>query len=115
MKKQIFFSLFFAFLIIGTTQVQAQDRTVSGTVTDYEGKVLAGIGVQIKGTTMGANTNSSGIFKLKAGVGVALLFSKRGFISEEIATGTNTQINVTMYPNTRKGKRKRKKAMKKKK
>ncbi|OJJ21451.1 hypothetical protein BKI52_12955 [marine bacterium AO1-C] len=115
MKKQFLFTLFFAFFFAAMSQIQAQSRTVSGTVKDYEGKALQGITVQIKGTTMGAGTNANGGFKMKAGIGVLLVFSKKGFITEEVAIGNKTQIDVTMYPDTRKGKRKRKKAMKKKK
>lgn len=113
MKKQIFFLLFFMFLIAATTQIQAQDRTVSGTVKDYEGKTLSGVTVMVKGTTFGIPTNGSGAFKIKAGTGAMVMFSKRGFISEEIVASEG--MSVTMYPDTRKGKRKRRRAMKKKK
>lgn len=115
MKKQFLFLFFFAFLLTATTHIQAQDRTVSGTVKDYEGKTLSSATVMVKGTTYGVPTNGSGGFKIKAGSGSVLVISKRGFIKEEINTGTNSQFDVTLYPNTRKGKRKRKKAMKKKK
>ncbi|HAS40968.1 MAG TPA: hypothetical protein DCS93_10830 [Microscillaceae bacterium] len=115
MKKQFLFTFFFAFLFAAVSQIQAQDRTVSGTVKDYEGKALQGVTVQIKGTTMGAGTSASGAYKMKAGMGVLLVFSKKGFITEEVAIGNKTQVDVTMYPDTRKGKRKRKRAMKNKK
>lgn len=115
MKKQFLFLFFFAFLFAASTQIQAQSRTVSGTVKDYEGKALSGITVMIKGTTIGTSTNSSGQYKIKAGAGSVLVFSSRKFINEEINSGTSSSLDVTMYPDTRKGKRKRKRAMKKKK
>lgn len=116
MKKQFLFLFFFAFLFAASTQIQAQDRTVKGTVKHYEGQALSGITVMIKGTTAATITNGSGQFSIKAGTGSVLVFSKgKQFIKEEINTGSNSQFDVTMYPNTRKGKRKRKKAMKKKK
>ena len=115
MKKQFLFTLFFTFLFAAVSQIQAQNRTVSGTVKDYEGKALSGISIQIKGTTMGVATNASGVFRMNAGPGVLIVVSKKGFITEEVAIGNKTQIDVTLYPDTRKGKRKRKRAMKQKK
>lgn len=116
MKKQFLFLFFFAFLFAASTQIQAQERIVKGTVKDYEGKALSGITVMIKGTTSASVTNGSGQYSIKAGTGSVLVFSKgKTLIKEEVNTGSNSMIDVTMYPNTRKGKRKRKRAMKKKK
>ncbi|EAY28204.1 carboxypeptidase-like regulatory domain-containing protein [Microscilla marina] len=115
MKKQFLFLFFFAFFLAASTQIQAQSRIVSGTVKDMEGNALSGITVMIKGTTIGVSTNNSGQYKIKAGAGSVLVFSKRKFIKEEINSGSGGTIDVTLYPDTRKGKRKRKRALKKKK
>lgn len=115
MKKQFLFTFFFAFLFVAVSQTQAQDRIVTGNVKDYEGKTLSGVTVMVKGTTFGVPTNANGAYRMKVGTGSVLMFSKKGFIAEEVNTGSGTQFDVTMYPDTRKGKRKRRRAMKKKK
>jgi len=116
MKKQFLYAFFFVFFFAAMSQTQAQDRTVSGIVKDYEGNILAGVTVLVKNTGVGVVTNGNGRYNIKAGTGSVLVFSKgKQFIKEEVNTGTGSQFDVTMYPNTRKGKRKRKRAMKNKK
>ena len=44
----------------------AQNRQVSGTVADAEGKPVAGATVLVDGTTVGTTTNASGQFTISA-------------------------------------------------
>jgi hypothetical protein len=47
-----------AFALILTSSVLAQERNISGTVTDESGSSMPGVSVVIKGTTTGTATDA---------------------------------------------------------
>ncbi|MCL6461113.1 MAG: carboxypeptidase-like regulatory domain-containing protein, partial [Flavobacterium micromati] len=63
----------------------AQERTVSGTVSDNAGLPLPGVSVLIKGTQSGAQTDFDGKFSIKASPNQILLFSYIGMKTQEVA------------------------------
>jgi len=73
----------------------AQEKTVSGTVTDDSGG-LPGVSVLIKGTTQGTDTDFYGKYSIKTKVGDVLVFSYVGYESVERTVGSASVINVTM-------------------
>ena len=78
------------------TQIFAQNRTVTGTVTAKEdGLPIPGVTVKIKGSTTGTQTNSDGKYSISAPAGAVLQFSFTGYQAEEYAAKSNT-INVTL-------------------
>lgn len=94
MKRFILLSFW---LIVGLLQtVAAQDRTVSGRVTDRATKEgLPGVTVLVKGTTNGASTNSDGAFTLNVPeTGGTLVFSSVGYISQELPIGSESTYTV---------------------
>jgi len=54
----------FVFLLAGSLAVVAQKVTVSGTVTDTEGKALVGANVLVNNTLLGVITGEDGMFEL---------------------------------------------------
>ncbi len=95
-KKSIF--TFAAMLLTSLTfTVMAQDVTVSGTVKGADGSALPGVAVTAKGTNKGTQTSVDGTYKL-AGVpkGGTLVYSFVGMVSQEIAVGNKTTIDVTL-------------------
>jgi len=112
MKKHKF--IITCFLLLGTIHLSAQSPTISGTVTDYKGKHLASVLVEFKNSNTRTWTNNSGVFKIRL-KHTALVISKRGFIAEEIKALPYGRLTLILYPNTRKGKRARKRAMSRKK
>jgi hypothetical protein len=65
MKKLLLVSL--CFLVLCITQVFAQNRTVTGTVTAKDdGLPIPGVTVKIKGTNVGTPTDVNGKFSLSA-------------------------------------------------
>ncbi len=78
----------------------AQDRVLSGRVTSAEDGVgLPGVNISIKGTTRGTTTDVDGMYKLSVPTGAAtLVYSFIGFVSQEIATGNQVSLNVTLSP-----------------
>ncbi|RYY53111.1 MAG: SusC/RagA family TonB-linked outer membrane protein, partial [Chitinophagaceae bacterium] len=78
--------------------VNAQTRTVSGTVTSgKDGKGLAGVSVQVKGLAIGAGTDANGSYSISVPSGEqTLIFSSVGFGTIEESVGSRTSISVTL-------------------
>ncbi len=78
------------------TAVKAQE-TITGTVTDTEGKSVPYVNILLTGTTTGTTTNEDGIYSLEVPnlIG-ALEFSVLGFQTKSIPINYNRTINVTL-------------------
>jgi TonB-linked SusC/RagA family outer membrane protein len=73
----------------------AQQRSVSGTVTDANGLPLPGVSVTVKGTTGGAQTDLDGKFQVQASPSEILVFSFIGMKTRELpATSTNFDVRL---------------------
>ncbi|MDW7694737.1 SusC/RagA family TonB-linked outer membrane protein [Flammeovirgaceae bacterium SG7u.111] len=76
---------------------QAQDKSVSGTVTSAEDDTaLPGVSVVIKGSGTGTITDIDGKFRLNAPANAILVFSYIGFEKQEVEVGGQTSFNVVM-------------------
>lgn len=77
---------------------QAQERTVSGTVTSDEGgEGLPGVNVVVKGTAVGTVTDIDGNYRLQVPENAEVLqFSFIGYTTEEVEIGNQTTINQSM-------------------
>ncbi len=86
------FALFF--LCVGL--VFAQEKTVTGTVTDAStGETLPGANVSVQGTQSGTTTNANGQYELTVpGPDVTLVFSFIGYQTREVEVGDQTTIDV---------------------
>ncbi|WP_299617141.1 SusC/RagA family TonB-linked outer membrane protein [uncultured Tenacibaculum sp.] len=73
----------------------AQDRTISGTVSDESGP-LPGVSVLKKGTTSGTETDFDGKYSIKAKTGDVIVFSFVGMKTVERVVGSSNSINVSM-------------------
>jgi hypothetical protein len=74
----------------------AQDRPVSGTVTDQTGTVFAGVNIVVKGTSTGTLTDTSGKYSINASTGSILVFSFVGFGTQEVAVPESGDVNIQM-------------------
>ena len=75
----------------------AQEKTISGTVTDNTGLPLPGVNIIIKGTTNGTQSDFDGNYSVQANVGQTLSFSYVGFKPSDIAvTASSNTINLNM-------------------
>ena len=73
----------------------AQEKTVSGTISDNSG-ALPGVSVVIKGTATGTETDFDGKFSITAKAGDVLSFSYLGYKTAERTIGDSNTVNVTM-------------------
>lgn len=75
--------------------VFAQERPVSGKVTDNTGLPLPGVNIVIKGTSTGVQTDFDGNYSINASPTQTLVFSFIGMKSQEKSAST-TRINIQM-------------------
>ena len=75
--------------------LSAQDRTVTGTVSDNNGLPLPGVSVLIKGTQIGTQTDFDGKFKIQADPTQTLVFSFIGMRTQEVRATEGT-LNVKL-------------------
>ena len=84
-------------VFLGASVVQAQDRTVSGTVTDATtGDGLPGVNVVEVSSGNGVVTDFDGKFKLSVGSDAELKFSYIGYETQTVAVGSRSVVDVQM-------------------
>ncbi|MGV3640086.1 MAG: SusC/RagA family TonB-linked outer membrane protein [Adhaeribacter sp.] len=89
-------------LLLLTTPLLAQQRTVSGRITGETGDALPGVTVLVKGTTNGTTTDTDGKYSLNVTDGNAtLVVSFIGYVSQEIALNNRSTANVTLAPDAK--------------
>ncbi|MDP2685824.1 MAG: SusC/RagA family TonB-linked outer membrane protein [Aequorivita sp.] len=76
----------------------AQQKTITGTVTDDTGLPLPGANVIIKGTSSGTQTDFDGNFTISANVGQTIAFSYVGFSIKEVKVGAQNKMDVSLQP-----------------
>ncbi len=94
MKKN--FSRFLTLvLVLAMHCIYAQDRTISGSVSDNSG-ALPGVSVLKKGTTTGTETDFDGNYTIKAKTGDILVFSFVGMATTEKTVNNSNSINIVL-------------------
>lgn len=88
-------------LIIKAFSASAQESTVSGTVTGENNTPLAGVSVNVKGSTRGTSTNTIGKFTISASPNATLVFSSVGYTNQEIPLAGKTDITVSLATSNR--------------
>ncbi|WP_051621100.1 SusC/RagA family TonB-linked outer membrane protein [Leeuwenhoekiella sp. MAR_2009_132] len=94
-KTQKHIVLFLSFLMLSIT-IWAQEKTVSGTVTDSQGMPLPGVNVIVQGTSTGTQTDFDGNYSLQANEGQTLLFSFVGMKSISQLVGAANSYPITL-------------------
>ena len=75
----------------------AQQKTVTGRVTDAQGNGLPGVSVIAKGSRTGTQTSSDGSYSLSVANNVnTLVFSSVGFGSQEVSISGRSSVDVAM-------------------
>ncbi|WP_025667828.1 SusC/RagA family TonB-linked outer membrane protein [Aquimarina megaterium] len=84
-------------MLIFCTISFAQEKTVSGKITEDSGIPLPGVNILVKGTSIGALSDFDGNYSLQVEAGQTLIFSYLGFKTEEKLVGNEATINMIMY------------------
>jgi len=88
-------TLFLAFVVQITI---AQEKTITGAVSDESGLPLPAATVLVKGTTNGTSTDFDGNYSISANEGEVLQFSYVGYATSEILVAASNTINVSLEP-----------------
>lgn len=90
------FNGFLVLLLVLVAQITfAQERVVSGVVSDNAGLPLPGVSVLVKGTKSGTQTDFDGKFSIKASPSQVLIFSYVGMKTHEVKA-TSATANIKM-------------------
>lgn len=83
-------------LILFTQQLWAQNKTVTGKVTDANGVGLSGVSIRVKGTNTGTSTGNDGSYSIVMPKGLnTLIFSNIGFEDQELDV-KGSSANITL-------------------
>ena len=84
-------------ITLGVLQLAAQNRTVTGKVTDEKGAPIANASVIAKSSKIGTTTNAEGLFKLSLPTSIkAITISSLNFVQKEITIAANNTANATL-------------------
>lgn len=96
MKRKLFILTMFFSLSLFVSEIKAQEKIVSGTVTSADdNSPLPGAAVVVKGTAHGTQTDFDGNYTIEVSDGAVLVFSYVGFASKEVKVNKST-INVAL-------------------
>jgi TonB-linked SusC/RagA family outer membrane protein len=97
MKKNLLLCLTAVFML-ATTELWAQERTISGRVTSaQDGSAIPGVSVVLKGTTAGTVTDANGDYQLNVPQnGGVLMFTFIGLQTQEVEIGSRSSVDVQM-------------------
>ena len=74
----------------------AQEKTISGTVSDQNNIPLGGVNILVQGTSNGAQSDFDGNFTINASVGQTLVFSYIGMKQTTAVVGSSNVMNIQM-------------------
>lgn len=74
----------------------AQEKTISGIVTDNAGIPIPGVNVQIKGSKVSTQTNFDGKYAIKATAGDYIVFSFVGMTETTLKVSASSELNAVL-------------------
>src|ERR1700761_5364333 len=83
-------------LVCCSVLVFAQDREVTGTVTDANGLPVPGATVAIKGVRGGTSTDANGKFTIHVSGNGQLIISGVGFETQELKVGASSNVTISL-------------------
>jgi TonB-dependent starch-binding outer membrane protein SusC len=86
-------------LLLACSLAHAQKNLVNGKVSDLtDGSPLPGVNILIKGSTVGAITDTNGKYSIDVDANGTLVFSFIGYLTEEVPVNNRTIIDLTLSP-----------------
>ncbi len=95
LKLKFYLSLIAVSLLFNLS-LYAQQKVITGKVTDAGSQPLQGVSVRIKGTTAGGNTGADGSYSISAKRGQTLEFTYVGKVSQEKKVGAESVVNILL-------------------
>lgn len=92
--RKFFLPLFI--IIAASLQVEAQQQTITGRVTNERNQPLSNVSVQVKGTSRGTTTGPDGTYSITVPPDATLTFSYVGYADQEINVAGRTTADVAL-------------------
>jgi TonB-linked SusC/RagA family outer membrane protein len=90
-------ALFFLSMVLSSSIIFAQEKTITGKVTAEGEGPLPGVNVTVQGTTIGSITDLNGGYSIKVpGPASVLVFSSIGYTTKQVAVGTQNVIDMVL-------------------
>ena len=83
-------------LIVVSSTDMAQDKIISGKITNESNEPLAGVSIIVKGQSKGTVSDSSGAFTVSVPDKGVLVISYIGYITQEVNIQNQTELNIHM-------------------
>ncbi len=83
-------------ILLFSSNLFAQTKTISGTVTDASNSPLPGVNITIEGSSTGTQSDFDGRYSIMAQQGQTLLFAYLGFKTKKVKIGNSNIIDVTL-------------------
>ena len=97
MKKVLLHFVPVLLIVMGSLNLFAQTRIITGTVKDSQGEAIIGASIIVKGTTIGTYSDGDGNFSLAVTPDAkVLLIRYLGMKSQEITLGSSNTLDVKM-------------------
>ncbi len=93
-KRMMLLLISFIFM----SSLYAQERQITGVISDDQGGPLPGASVLVEGTTIGSAADVYGNYSIKAPQNAVLIFSFVGYLSERVTVSDKTVIDVKLVP-----------------
>lgn len=87
-------------LLLCTSFLYGQEKLITGTVLDEEGRPVIGASVSVKGTSKGTQTDPNGTFRINAKKGDVLQVSSVGYSRTEATVGDGNTISLSIRKTT---------------
>ncbi|GHV70423.1 SusC/RagA family TonB-linked outer membrane protein [Bacteroidia bacterium] len=100
-SKFLFIVMYVFAVLLIPSNAFAQNIQVNGIITDLTGEPIIGASVVERGTTNGIGTDIDGNYSLSVAPNAVLKISYIGYITQEIAVGNRTTINVQLVENAK--------------
>ena len=94
------FCLLAGMMLFFCSTLFAQQREVTGKVTDANGVPVNGASIRIKGTKTGAIAGTDGSFKVSVSGNSILIISGVGFETQELVIGNNNNLSISLQPSS---------------
>lgn len=78
------------------TAAIAQTKSISGTITDKDGKAVEGASIQIQGGSTGVTSDAKGQFHLSAKQGETLIITAMNFSTVKAKVGSRENISISL-------------------
>ena len=87
-------------IVIAAKSSHIAEVKLSGHITDSTGQPLAGVTVQVKGSTLGTVTDADGRFSLDVPDDAVLVVSYIGYQTREVPVNGQAEMNITLQPSS---------------